>query len=330
MRELKRDNLRGLWAAVATPWGKNGKLDQGILAENCARLAAAGVDGIYTTDADGEFYAIELDEFAALVQAFARAMESTGVDAAIGVSWFNTRGVIDRMRIAVEAGIPNVHVALPLFIPLALADVDRYFEDLANAVPHARWIHYAHSRSQPALTGKDYARLAERFRDHLIGTKIAATFDVRSLTEILVNAPMLAHMVGDPTLAIGAMLGARGSCSYWVSVLPGWSRQYMDLCLNGQWSQAANYHKKLSQWELEYVAPVVDAGHRHAVVGRALRLLSGFLIEGTDTRAPYYPIAARLQSQLKSDFETFWAGELREEPFLVAKPRGNNSRKLQV
>jgi 4-hydroxy-tetrahydrodipicolinate synthase len=237
MRQLNRDTLEGLWAAVPTPWDQNGRLDEAILAENCARLVAAGVDGVYTTDADGEFYAIELDEFTKLASAFARAMESSGVDAAIGVSWFNTRGIIDRLQIAAEVGIPNVHVALPLFIPLAEADVDRFFDDLATAVPSERWIHYAHSRSQPKLTGNDYARLAAQFSDNLIGTKIAAAFDVASLTEITTNASMLAHQVGDPTLAIGALLGAKGSCSYWVNVLPAWSRRYMDACRIGGWTQ---------------------------------------------------------------------------------------------
>lgn len=326
MRQLNRDTLQGLWAAVPTPWDKNGRLDKGILAENCARLVAAGVDGIYTTDADGEFYAIEVDEFAELAQAFARAMESSGIDAAIGVSWFNTRGVVDRMQLAAEAGIPNVHVALPLFIPLAEADVNRFFDDLATAVPTGRWIHYAHSRSQPVFTGSDYARLAAQFSENSIGSKIAAAFDVASLTEIMTNAPMLAHQVGDPTLAIGAMLGAKGSCSYWVNVLPAWTRRYMDACRNGQWAQAISYHKRLWQWELTYVAPLVRLGHRHAIVGKALRLLSGFLVEGDATRAPYYPIAAELQSRLKADFESYWANELAEEPLLNAAPRRSANR----
>lgn len=318
MRQLNRDTLQGLWAAVPTPWDQSGRLDEGILIENCARLAAGGVDGVYTTDADGEFYAIELDEFAQLAHAFARAMESTGVDAAIGISWFNTKGVIDRMQLALDAGISNVHVSLPLFIPLAETDVNRFFDDLANAVPEGRWIHYAHSRSQPVFTGNDYARLAAQFSENLIGTKIAAAFDVASLTEITSNAAMLAHQVGDPTLAIGTMLGAKGSCSYWVTVLPAWSRRYMDACRDGRWSDAITYHKRLWQWELAHVAPLVKLGHRHAIVGKALRLLSGFLVEGAATRAPYYPIAAELQPRLKSAFDAYWAEELAEEPLIKA------------
>lgn len=316
MRALHRDNLQGLWPAIPTPWDKSGKLDEGVLSENCCRLAAAKVDGIYTTDADGEFYAIECDEFATLAKAFARAMEPTGVDAAMGVSWFNTQGVVDRIRIAVDAGIPNVHVALPLFMPLTDSDVDRFFDNLATQVPDARWMHYAHPRSQPTLTGKDYARLAERFGDQLIGTKIAAAFDVLQLTEILANAPMLSHQVGDPTLAVGVMLGARGNCSYWANTLPGWSRRYMDACLAQDWSVAAAYHKKLIQWQCEHVTPLLDAGYRHGIVGRSLGALSGFLVEGSSTRAPYGPVSTQLQKELQSVFDLFWVDEIRQEEFV--------------
>ena len=313
MRALDRNTLQGLWPAIPTPWDQAGKLDSGILTENCSRLAAAGVDGVYTTDADGEFYAIELEEFEALAKAFSRAMETTGVDAAMGVSWFNTQGVVDRIRIAVDAGIPNVHVALPLFMPLAGSDVDRFFDDLAKQVPEARWIHYGHPRSQPTLTGKDYARLAEYFGNQFIGTKIAAAFDLIQLTEILTHAPILAHQVGDATLAVGVLLGACGNCSYWANTLPGWSRRYMDACMVGDCSVAAASHKKLIQWECEHVAPLLDAGYRHGIIGRALGELTGFLVAGNPTRAPYGPVSTQLQAQLQSAFDTFWADEIRQE-----------------
>ena len=50
---------------IGTPYamGEEGKVEEGILGRNCERLAGAKVDGVYTTDNDGEFYAIELKEF---------------------------------------------------------------------------------------------------------------------------------------------------------------------------------------------------------------------------------------------------------------------------
>jgi len=100
VRALNRQTLKGLWSAVPTPWDERGDIDGGMLARNCEKLASAGVDGIYTTDSDGEFYAIELEEFRRLSGLFGKAMERAGVDAAMGVTWSHTRGVIDRIKAA--------------------------------------------------------------------------------------------------------------------------------------------------------------------------------------------------------------------------------------
>jgi len=223
MRQLTSNTLKGLWAAVPTPWKPGGGIDAGTLRRNCERLAhVARVDGIYTTDSDGEFYAIELDEFRELTRIFGQAVEAAGVDAAMGVTWSSTQGVIDRLRAARDAGIPNAHVGFPMFMPLARSDVDRFWEDLARAVPEARWIHYAHPRCGPMLTGADYARILGQFPEQMIGTKLG-TASISELTEIISHSPQLAHFSVDPILGPAALLGARGDYSYWVNTMPRWS-----------------------------------------------------------------------------------------------------------
>src|SRR3990172_9303882 len=172
--------LQGLWAAIPTPWDSHAKLDEEILERNIERYLAHRVDGVYTTDSDGEFYAIELAEFRQLVAAFSRKMGSTSLGAAVGVTWSHTQGIIDRMRVALEHGIPLVHVAFPYWMPLAPKDVERFFADLAEAVPEARWVHYNTSNSSPLLTGRDYARLAATYPDQMVGSKQGAT-DVMQL-----------------------------------------------------------------------------------------------------------------------------------------------------
>jgi 4-hydroxy-tetrahydrodipicolinate synthase len=97
-------NLCGVWAAVPTPWDAEGRLAEGMLERNIDRYAAHGINGVYTTDSDGEFYAIELDEFRRLVAVFARAMHGAGLAAAVGVTWSHTAGIVDRIKVALDAG----------------------------------------------------------------------------------------------------------------------------------------------------------------------------------------------------------------------------------
>jgi dihydrodipicolinate synthase/N-acetylneuraminate lyase len=90
--------LRGLWAAMPTPWNARGGLDLSAIVTNVARLAAARVDGVYTADSDGEFYAIEAEEFRRLAETFGTAARKHRVPVAMGVTWTNMAGIIARTR----------------------------------------------------------------------------------------------------------------------------------------------------------------------------------------------------------------------------------------
>jgi dihydrodipicolinate synthase/N-acetylneuraminate lyase len=272
------------------------------------------MDGIYTTDSDGEFYAIEIEEFRALACAFGKAIENYGVNAAMGVTWSSTRGVIDRIKASLDAGIANVHVAFPYFMPLAASDVNRFFDDLAAAAPQARWIHYAHPRAGPILFGKDYARLQAGFPEQFIGTKLG-TADISALAEILIHSPRLAHFVVDPTLLPGMLLGARGCYSYWCNTLPRWHRQYMNACLAGHWDEAQRCHLRLMGFELDHISKLRAAGHLHGIIGKARAALSGFLEDSGQTRAPYCTVAPEMLTELRRGFEDYWREELTTENF---------------
>ncbi|MBI3852740.1 MAG: dihydrodipicolinate synthase family protein [Verrucomicrobia bacterium] len=310
MRALDKTNLTGLWAAIPTPWKPNGRLDERALFGNCERLAATKVDGIYTTDSDGEFYAIELAGFRRLARVFSRAMERAGLGAQMGVTWFNTQGIIDRIRVACDVGIPNVHVAFPCWMPLTAQDLSRFFEDLASAEPQARWIHYTHPKTGPSLTGKDYARLSRQFPDQLVGTKLTSS-NLLELSDILGHAPDLAHFVCDTTMVVGMLLGAKGCYSYWINTLPQWHRTWFDACLKGNWSEAAERHKKLILWELNFIKKIREAGH----VVKARVALTGFLKDSGASKPPYYPLPEEEQEKLLRSFNEYWAEELRDEAF---------------
>src|SRR5438552_846103 len=97
---LTRENLHGVWTAIATPFDEDNRFDEGIFRENVRRLHAAGVHGVYTTDSDGEFYAIELDEFKQIVRVFADEAQRLNLPTMVGVTWCNTQGMIDRLQYA--------------------------------------------------------------------------------------------------------------------------------------------------------------------------------------------------------------------------------------
>lgn len=306
-------NLRGLWAAVPTPFVAGGPIDFDALRENVNRLTATGVDGIYTTDSDGEFYALELAEYQQLAQKFGAAVREAGVPAQMGATWVNTAGVIDRMKAGMDVGIDTFHVALPFFMPLPMRDVYRFFEALAAAVPDARWIYYAHPSCLPLLKGKELARLAELFPTQLIGTKLNA-YEMHDLTDVVVNCPQLANFVGERNLLFGRRLGAVGCYSYWVNSMPVWTRRFYDTCGDGDQTAAVAMHLKLHRWETEHVAAIRQAGYRHGVLGKARGPLTHFLQDDGSTRAPYHPATEQEIADLQDKFGSYWRDDLGAEP----------------
>ena len=107
MQALTANSLQGVWAAAPTPFTADGSLDIPTLEENIRRYDRRGIPGVYTTDSDGEFYALELNDFQRLAHGFGRAMEQTRMHAAMGITWCSTAGMIDRAKAALDAGIPN-------------------------------------------------------------------------------------------------------------------------------------------------------------------------------------------------------------------------------
>ncbi len=301
-------DITGLWAAIPTPWKSDGGLDHDGIRINVGRCARVPMDGVYTTDSDGEFYALELAQFTEMVKTFAQAMSEVNMAAAMGVTWCSTQGIIDRIHACLEHGINCFHIAFPFWMPLAPGDVEQFWDDLAAAAPEARWIHYNTVRAQPVLRGVDYARIRAAHPRQLIGSKMG-TMNVLEMAEVISSTPDIAHLAVDYTTVFAMMLGAAGTCSYWANTLPHWTRRCMDYCLAQEWREAIAMQKRLLEWEVRYTQPIRNAGHLHGIVGKARGQLSGFLADSGLTKAPYYPVSQELQAEFAKAFHLFWEGE---------------------
>jgi len=124
---LTRTTLGGVWVAIATPWDERCEFDEPTFRTNVRRPAAAGVSGIYTTDADGEFYAVEWDEFRRIVDALADEAQRAGVATQVGTTWYSTRGVVARLRYAEHQGILGAHIGHPPFMEMTAESLDAYW-----------------------------------------------------------------------------------------------------------------------------------------------------------------------------------------------------------
>ncbi len=312
MRDIRdASQLNGLWAAMPTPWTVDDRIDENAVRTNVERYAAAGVDGVYTTDSDGEFYALELAEFTQLIQLFSKAMIDTALGIQVGVTWTNTRGIIDRMKVCLDHGISAMHICFPYWMPMRRDEMKAFWETLAEEVPEARWIHYNSMRGHLVLNGGDYRWLKQTYPEQFIGTKLC-TSNLVDLTDCMRGTEDVAHFVTDFVVVPAMAMGAKGCYSFWVNTLPQWMLEMINLAQAGEWQRALQMQKRFLDWENEVVAPVAAQGYLHGIIGKARGELMPFLDDNGRTRSPYTPVPERLKQAMREGFEKAWpeyAGE---------------------
>ena len=289
MRErLTRENLHGVWAAIATPFDDDDRFDEGIFRENMRRLHAAGVHGIYTTDSDGEFYAIELDEFKRVADVLADEAQRLGMPTQMGVTWCNTRGMLDRLSYASERGILGAHVGHPFFMPMTPESYRTFWEDVRQAVPE--WfalIHYNTPRVHNYQRGPDYALLQHAI-PNLIGTKHVGA-DFPEFLTLMKDAPQLSHFTGEHAFMPYTMFGARGIYSWFVNFNARYMVEWYEEMQHEHWDLAKHRQQRMHSF-MQAAQILHGSGNLHGIVGKAVTATSPFLVSANRTRRPYLPI----------------------------------------
>lgn len=195
---LTRENLKGVWAAVPTPWNEEEKFDEAIFRENVVRLCEAGVHGVYTTGSTGEFYALDFEEFKRMVDAFSKETKNKKVLTQVGCTSINTRDSIKMIRYVEEKDIDGVQVAFPFWMKLRDEECIKYFKDINQVCPNIGIIHYNIMRSKRFFHGKDYKKLVKEV-PNLVGTKFTST-NFGEWMGLMIDAPELCHFTGEPFL----------------------------------------------------------------------------------------------------------------------------------
>lgn len=299
------ERLHGIYAAVPTAWDEAGRFDAETFRENVARLIDAGVHGVYTTGTDGEWFALEFEDFCRMVKAFAAEVHDRSVGSQVGCTWINSEGVIQRARYAVEGGIRVVQVALPMWLRLSDADVVRFFRDLAQAVPEAGIVHYNTRLSKNFLATPDYRRICTEV-PNLIGTKFMGTLD--ELMDVIDGVPELVHFTHEESHVPGRFVGARGVYTWLANINPEIVLAIHAACERGDWAEAMGWQRRVRQFAAALNAFETE-GYSPAATGSAINSISGFLKENLTTRRPYQPMnpadATRLERVVRERFPEF-------------------------
>jgi 4-hydroxy-tetrahydrodipicolinate synthase len=120
----------GVMPALATPFGRDGKLDGSQLAALIVLLLSEGVSGFVVGGSTGEYYSMTASERAALFEAAANHVAGRGVLVA-GTSSINHAETLELSKAAMSMGYDGCMVLPPVYCLPKPQEILRAFEEIA-------------------------------------------------------------------------------------------------------------------------------------------------------------------------------------------------------
>lgn len=290
MERLIADDVRGIWAGILMSWDEHGNFDEESYRTNTERTMKANVHGVYTTGSSSEFYALNYEEFCLMVDIQNEICGKNNMPLQIGCSADNTRKTIKLLEYAnSKPNVGGVQVVIPYWMKLNDRELVQFFKDLNTACPEMPLIHYNIPRSKRFLNGKDYKRILD-VAPNLIGVKYGfAGSNFGQLQNDIMETPNLSYFVGEPLLASGMMIGARGAYSAIVNTNPKVMPSLYEHAANGRWEKAINGQKEIARFIGDLVKFMGDReeGVIDPVIDKGMAVASGYYTGSQRTRPPY-------------------------------------------
>jgi len=203
-------NLKGLLLPITTPFSDAEEIDFSGLATNLESWNTAGVVGYVVLGSTGERVNLDESEYLRVIES-ARQSTPPELSFIVGAGQQSTRGTIQEVERAVQAGAEAVLVITPSFYRPAItqAALIAYYTAVADAAKVPVLLY-----SMPDLTGtriepETAAQLAEHA--NIIGMKDSSNDVEKSRQTSELVGPDFAMMIGNGTVFADALrAGARG------------------------------------------------------------------------------------------------------------------------
>ena len=255
-------DLKGVYSAVATPFTADEELDDKGLRALIDRTVAAGVHGLVPCGSTGEFATLTRGEREHVVEVVIE--QSAGrVPVVPQTGATSTREAIELSQHAEKHGAAAIMVVAPYYEPFSIAEVKRYYADVAGSVAIPVMAY-----NLPAATGVNLT-------PQILGELIDEVPNIRYVKDTsgdFTAAAQLIHeygehvsvFVGWDTLFLAALLeGAAGSVIGAANVVPGELVSVYDAV------QAGDLALARTRWEplFPLVSTFIGGGYTAAIKG---------------------------------------------------------------
>ncbi len=290
-----RTDLRGIYAAVVTPFDEMGRPSAEQMAGCFAHLAQRGCHGALVAGTTGEGQSLGVAERTALFRAAVEARSGLRLLAGTGAA--SLEDAVALTRAAFDAGYEASVVIPPFFYVQAGEDgLFAFYDELIHrAVPADGAILLYHNPVDcgVGLPQTLMQRLRDAFPEQVIGLKDSSR-DLAHSHALIAAMPGFMVFVGDDrTLSGGLAAGAAGSVTLLANAFPDLARAVYDLHAQGKSPDAAQ--NRLSEAYRQF-----DGLPRIAAMKLILR--AGGVIQSDSVRPPLQPLSGAQEATLKARF----------------------------
>ena len=209
------------------PWDEREELIADLFREEVRSTLALGFTDVYVFGTGGEGYAVDTRRYREVVRTFAdETLGRPGIRPMVGAIGLSTPILIERLRIAHEAGFRTFQVSLPSWGPLNDDELLRFFDDVCQAFPDSQFLHYNLGRTKRILTAADYQRLIPRFTN-LVATKTTSG-ELPMAQGLVEGAGELQHFMDVNNFPYGALYGECSLLASYAQLTPHRCRELFE------------------------------------------------------------------------------------------------------
>ena len=211
---------KGIIPRIITPLTPDGKVNEPMLRKLVNHFIDSGVHGLFPLGTTGEFYAFSNEEYKNILKIVVE--ETRGrVPVYGGANHITTRGTVELVKLAKEAGVDAVSVLTPMFVSQTQPEIYAFYKTVAESTDLPIIIYNNKPKTNVTVTPETLARLAEI--PNIVGVK-DSTGDMTNTEEYI---RLTRHrddfhvLMGRDTLIYAALCyGATGAIASCANVAP--------------------------------------------------------------------------------------------------------------
>lgn len=286
----------GAWAAIPTPFDKNGQIDFGALKRHLIFLCDHSIDGIVACATTGEAVTMTLDEKQLVLETVVECVDGR-VPVIAGVGTNDTRTTIENAQMAKAVGVDGLLVVTPYYNKPNQEGQFRHFTTVADAIEMPIILYNVPGRTGTKCLPKTLGRLAKH--PWIVGVKDAtADMVFASQTRIEAGLDFLLFSGDDGTTLPFVAIGGVGAISVVANIAPQLMHDIIELGRAGKLEQARKLH--------EIMLPLFSAlfSDTSPIPLKAMMSRSHLSYPGT-LRSPLFEMEAQDAEKLCHPFKSF-------------------------